>query len=289
MHPLSAKLHKALEPMLPALCRSLLHIKAIASATNSPVLTSSPSPSSPKPEAKSNDPSATSTVDTHTDPRLNADKRFTALRLDILNLTVQFVTPNAYNKASLSTIPTEVWTACLLWFFQFKHNNFYLSAFKKLFLFVLRSGSEGVGTLKFLIVEQSFLKNMITFYQSKEPRCTLTGFVLELCNHIRLTADGQAATDFLRAHLAASKEWQAFLPMLREATLSQIRTPVPLNFKPPGLVKALTSTGTSSTSATPTHATQAASSETSAPSEPSIDLGSTYAKELGYPEISAAK
>ncbi len=47
------------------------------------------------------------------------------------------------------------------------------------------------------------------------------GYVLQLCNAIRLQADTMPPTEFLRAYLNSHEQWRNFLGDLREATLQQ--------------------------------------------------------------------
>lgn len=47
------------------------------------------------------------------------------------------------------------------------------------------------------------------------------GYVLQLCNAIRLQADTLPPTDFLRNYLNSHEQWRNFLGTLREVTLQQ--------------------------------------------------------------------
>lgn len=47
------------------------------------------------------------------------------------------------------------------------------------------------------------------------------GYVLQLCNAIRLQADTMPPTEFLRTYLNSHEQWRNFLGSLREATLEQ--------------------------------------------------------------------
>lgn len=47
------------------------------------------------------------------------------------------------------------------------------------------------------------------------------GYVLQLCNAIRLQADTMPPTEFLRTYLNSHEQWRNFLGDLREATLQQ--------------------------------------------------------------------
>lgn len=47
------------------------------------------------------------------------------------------------------------------------------------------------------------------------------GYVLQLCNAIRLQADTMPPTEFLRTYLNSHEQWRNFVGILREATLEQ--------------------------------------------------------------------
>lgn len=47
------------------------------------------------------------------------------------------------------------------------------------------------------------------------------GYVLQLCNAIRLQADTMPPTEFLRNYLNSHEQWRNFVETLREATLEQ--------------------------------------------------------------------
>lgn len=47
------------------------------------------------------------------------------------------------------------------------------------------------------------------------------GYVLQLCNAIRLQADTMPPTEFLRTYLSSHEQWRNFVGVLREATLQQ--------------------------------------------------------------------
>ena len=83
---------------------------------------------------------------------------------------------------------------------------------------------------------QWVLQTFKFLYQCKETRSRLPfplattafpqsagnrGYVLQLCNAIRLQADTMPPTEFLRTYLNSHEQWRNFVGILREATLEQ--------------------------------------------------------------------
>ena len=64
---------------------------------------------------------------------------------------------------------------------------------------------------------------MVTEYTDPNSvRCAITGFILELCNHIRLKADVQHSSDYLWSFISQMAAWLSFQPILRQQTLLQV-------------------------------------------------------------------
>ena len=141
-------------------------------------------------------------------------------------------------------IQPDVWKVMIQWFFRYLHNNFYLGGFRNLLLPILQltvaaskfkeeerklnngaSGNSGCctdETLKFLFDDVRLLDRMIAFYTDSSAIASCTSsFILEICNHLRFSADLVTHQSFLYTYLQGNDRWQAFLPRLREESLKQ--------------------------------------------------------------------
>ena len=77
--------------------------------------------------------------------------------------------------------------------------------------------------LKYILTKCHFLERMVSEYTDpNSPRRAVTGFILELCNHIRLKADVQHSSDFLWSFISQMEKWNSFQPILRQQTLLQV-------------------------------------------------------------------
>jgi len=153
--------------------------------------------------------------------------------LELLNLISTLCTPNELNTTSpILTIPKEIWSSLVDWCFQYKHNNFYLTAFRSLFTLLLQTDDAGHDMTKYLFVEQNLLIKLIDFANAKVPRCSLHGFVIEIGNQIRALAEQKKLSDFLLSYLNDNSKWTTFLPLLRELTITQT-TPISTINNPP--------------------------------------------------------
>jgi len=154
-------------------------------------------------------------------------------RLELLNLISTLCTPNDLNTSSpILTIPKETWSSLVDWCFQYKHNNFYLTAFRSLFTLLLQTNEAGQELTKYLFLELNLLIKLIDFANAKLPRCSLHGFVIEIGNQIRTLAEQKKSSEFLLSYLNENSKWTNFLPLLRELTITQT-TPMSAVNNPP--------------------------------------------------------
>eukprot|EP01006_Ploeotia_vitrea_P051698 TRINITY_DN67589_c4_g2_i1.p1 TRINITY_DN67589_c4_g2~~TRINITY_DN67589_c4_g2_i1.p1 ORF type:complete len:1186 (-),score=631.35 TRINITY_DN67589_c4_g2_i1:89-3421(-) len=152
-------------------------------------------------------------------------------RLAIMSVIVELSKgPDAGSLVSL--IPSDTWTTLVDGFFEYRHNNAYLNLFMQLVLLSLRHKVHDMS-ISFIMVRCKLLKRMIEFYQdASNHKCSLHGYILELCNHLKFTADIQFETEFIRSFLSRSPEWQDFLPKLRSETIAQLHQPRHLSLLP---------------------------------------------------------
>ncbi len=77
--------------------------------------------------------------------------------------------------------------------------------------------------LRYILGRCRFLERMVREYTDPNtPRRAVTGFILELCNHIRLKADVQHSSDYLWSFISQMEAWNSFQPILRQQTLLQV-------------------------------------------------------------------
>jgi hypothetical protein len=192
-------------------------------------------------------------------PAYTVENAFTQTRLATLKLVQQICRFDASHEA-IASIPRRVWRVLVRWLFQYKHNNFYLAAFTDLFTQLLRAGVPGENRLKFLFDDLKLLSSLIDYYTTPHNAFSLDGYVLQICNHLRLTADMQGADSFITKYLTKHTHWLKFLPVLREKSKLQISAAIPL----------------------PKPAHVPVGPQIKSNVDTSIDLGSKFAKDMGY-------
>lgn len=126
--------------------------------------------------------------------------------------------------------------------------QFYLNQFRSLFVSLLQYAvrtakeqeaakveSNGAGLaasavcptdelFRLWLAEHKFVAHMTAFYSSPtaESSCTRS-YILQLCTHLRLSAELLPHSSFVWIFLHSSHQWQSFLPVLRAEELQQAR------------------------------------------------------------------
>lgn len=200
---------------------------------------------------------------------------FGAHRLSALRLVHQLCCGDENDLSAVLLIPRDAWRVLVLWFFEYKHNNFFQSLFKQLFVAVLRASESDDEMIKFIMSDCKMLTKMIRFFEAaNQPACACKGFVLEICNHLRLTTqlyqhhNQHFIVGYLRGHTA----WTDFLPTLEAETKKQVTATV-----------AVPSLGMRQDISVYSNLADK-SKDQGAPESDSIDLGSTFASSMGYPQ-----
>jgi len=200
-------------------------------------------------------------------------KRFTLHRIALLDILVELAYENPTDL--LSCLDPQVWRVLSDWLFDHKFNNVYHNLFLKLFKAMLKSGH--VESMKSLFSKYKFVSKMITHYQTTTVfQSGLRGFILLMCNCLRLTADILPPSAYLKNFLSSHEQWKESLPFLRDETIRQMVT----NYAAPvgGHINpfAIHDTFGMYSSATKCRAIT--------PEQVDIDLGSEYANNLGFEE-----
>jgi len=120
-----------------------------------------------------------------------------------------------------------------------------------------------VESQKALFNKYKFVSKMIDHYKSSEPSAA-RGFIIVMCNTLRFAADLQPTTGYLRHFLVSHDIWKQFLTTLRADTLLQQKRYDDLIYMP-----------------------ELAEDEADE-DENGIDLGSAYARSLGFDELPPA-
>lgn len=167
----------------------------------------------------------------------------------------------------LTAMGVYVWRVLSSWCFDHCFNNIYHVKFYTLFVTVVKSNH--IGALKALLSKYKFVTRLIDHYMTKTPQTSgFRGFIIKIANYLRLKADSLEPNSFLRNFLISHTSWKEFLPILREETTNQLVTKYP------------------APSVSPLN--QFSAFCVSRPLKPitpvdvSIDLGSSYANDLGF-------
>jgi len=176
----------------------------------------------------------------------------------------------------LTCFESQTWRVLSDWLFDHKFNNVYHNLFFKLFKAMLRS--DHVESMKALFSKYKFVSRMIKHYQETTVfQSGLRGFILLMCNYLRFTADTLAPSAYLKNFLNSHEQWKDFVIVLREETIRQMVT----NYAAPvgGHINpfAIHDTFGMYSSATKCKAIT--------PEQVDIDLGSEYAKNLGFEDV----
>lgn len=153
---------------------------------------------------------------------------------------------SAVSPRLFAQIPHHTWHVLIEWFFQYRHNNFFLGGFRKLILSILKLTVEAsrvreecrkadptsvptsIGcasdeVLRYLLLDARMLNRMITFYTSSSSPSCAGSYILELSNHFRLSADLLPHSSFIWSYLASNQAWLQFQEKLLSESRKQAR------------------------------------------------------------------
>lgn len=116
----------------------------------------------------------------------------------------------------LRQVPASSWKTWLGWFFDYPFNNLYHTIFSKCVYAALKSGD--ADTIKALFAKSRFLSRLIELFHAGNKSTGAKGFVILICNYIRLASDTMATEDYLPHMLTSHDAWKSFLPTLRFPT-----------------------------------------------------------------------
>jgi len=176
-----------------------------------------------------------------------------------LNLCEVLADSVVYAPEVLDKFPAGVWRVLTSWFLEYRFNNLYHFQFWKIYQTAVRENH--LESLKSMFNKYKFLTKMIEQYKSPELSGT-RGFIIVMCNTLRFAAELQPLTGFLRHYMISHDGWKAFVITLRTDTQVQIKRYEDVIYAPEG--------------------------EDEDEDEGGIDLGSAYARSLGFDEAPPA-
>ncbi|KAL6062206.1 EF-hand domain-containing protein [Balamuthia mandrillaris] len=175
---------------------------------------------------------------------------------------------------TLDGFDPQVWRVLSVWLFEHKFNNVYHALFYRLFKTVVKHNH--VPSLKALLSRSKFLTKMISHYTSHTMfESGLRSYILFFSNYLRLMADIQPPSEYLKNFLNSHQPWKEYLPILIKETKRQMITDFPAP-SPSGPIHPFLlqdSFGMYGQSAKLNPITE---------DDVDIDLGSSYADKLGF-------
>jgi len=188
-------------------------------------------------------------------PSYTVKRPFGLLRFALVEILsdIIMVTPDVLDK-----VPSQTWRVLSNWFLEYSHNNMYHFLFFRMLQTVVRTNH--TECLKTLLVRYKFLSRIIECYKSKELNSS-RGYIIMMANTLRLAADLQPVSGTLRHYLTSHDQWKQFLPVLRVDTQQQLRKYSDIT----GLM-------------------DEDDDEEEEDEDEGIDLGSAYARSLGFQE-----
>lgn len=107
---------------------------------------------------------------------------------------------------------TQLWLPSSIPVFRF--NNIYHDLFHKLFRTVIRINH--VESMKALFSKHKFITRMIEHYKTTSSKDSgLRSYIILMGNYVRLTADAQPPSEYLKSFLISHVQWKEFVPLLR--------------------------------------------------------------------------
>ncbi|KAF4322942.1 hypothetical protein BBO99_00003188 [Phytophthora kernoviae] len=139
---------------------------------------------------------------------------FTELRLTLVEALVEIM---AHNPRLMSVyFDADVWRVLVTWFFEYSHNNLYHAAFYQLVFIALRTDNQ--QTLEVLVKKLKLVTLLVEHYRGDGDTTSNKGYILQICNAIRLQAASQSPEAFLRNFLQSHTTWRGFDHELRDKT-----------------------------------------------------------------------
>jgi len=120
----------------------------------------------------------------------------------------------------LDKVPQQLWRVLGSWFVEYSHNNLYHSLFYKVVQIIVRENH--VDSQQALLKQYKFLSRVIEHYKGIE-QTDARGFILLIANTLRLGSDLQPPSGWLRHYLLSHDPWKQFLPILRHDTEMQLK------------------------------------------------------------------
>ncbi|KAG5186043.1 hypothetical protein JKP88DRAFT_262527 [Tribonema minus] len=179
-------------------------------------------------------------------PGYTVERPFTLLRYLLMSIIVEVV---HLDSTQLDFLDENFWAAVCTWVIEYPHNTLFQCALYRLLVHALRCNSE--GALRLALSRCKLVSTMAEAYVAEGGAAVNRGFILQLCNVIRLQADTLPPSAFLRNFLQGHERqvsrllratpcishrsgpyincseftctcsWRTFLPVLRERTLAQ--------------------------------------------------------------------
>jgi len=202
---------------------------------------------------------------------------FTYLRFLLVNLLVEIVL--ADSKRLLAKVPLETWRVLINWFFHYPHSNLYHSLFYKFMCRVVRINDEVV--LQTILKKARLVSHLVDHFSKSSTTDGNRGFILQLCNVLRLQAATLPPSSWLRSFLQSHDPWRKFLPQLRSITEKEQE--VGLGIAVPTFRRYLSGQDLQGVPGLGVDLDQINEMTDAAEVEiMSIDLGSAYARSLGF-------
>lgn len=187
---------------------------------------------------------------------------------------------------AMSTVP-ELWGCLVAWYFEYPHSNIYHQIFYQMVLTALQFGysesadSNEVGhvpTLRILLTSYKLITRLIQSHDNKT--LSSRGATLRILNAIRLASSAANENSFLAAHLRDHAHWNDFEPQLRQHTRLLVEPLVAPPDKSNNLNGMMGIRGQFEQLGLQMQRTQAPVKREF--SEKDLELGSDFAKELGF-------
>jgi len=148
---------------------------------------------------------------------------FPSMRIGALEVIYEAIRELDDITEPLHCLTPSLWKVMIDWFFEFQYNNVYHAIFYKLVVTVIKSND--TQSLKNLLTKPKLLGRMISHYLAN-PNSGCHGYIMLICNVLRLTADSQRPTDYIPSMLVSHHGWNEFLPKLRADTMVQVEITV---------------------------------------------------------------
>lgn len=137
---------------------------------------------------------------------------FKTERLKVLEIIAELVVTKP-TTVLMQHFSGSLWKVLMGWFFDYPFNNAYHTVFSKCVYAALKCGE--TETIKALFAKNRFLSRLIDLFGAKNETTGAKGFIILMCNYIRLAADTMGTEDYLPHMLTSHDAWKSFLPTLR--------------------------------------------------------------------------